>query len=188
VLVADLPEKSDWSKVDKQLKSDPEGTQDLPVPSLGGPEGGAQHPLIERFGNPKGVILEFKANRIQRRHALEALKEYHNGQLTVARTQIQEAVRIRTAEARQQAEQYLARIDTEYIQYLAALGMRNVDERQRMLIRLHEQTSTNLKQVLDADWPEKLRERSIDQIMELHDRFAAKLTRELDQLTEETNG
>ena len=104
-------------------------------------ESAPAHQLMQRFESPAGVIMGLKQGNIQRKAALEAMKMWHQGQLEVAEVQIAQAVRVHTTKARVEAEPFLARIDTEYLDYLAELGLRNVGKRQEMLVRLANQTT-----------------------------------------------
>lgn len=178
------PDETDWSEVENRLQpreQEPNDLRETPSPSVS-EEPEAEHPLMERFGGPDGVIMEFKKGRVRKKHALEALRAWHQGQLTIAENQIKEAVKVHTAKARSKAEKYLAEIDQEYLRFLGELGLQNVNERQNMVIRLNEQTSKNLKQIMESDWPQPMKDKAIDRIREMHESFAEKLQRELGEV------
>jgi len=179
----DRPDETDWSEIEGQLEPvDPDGTQLPTSPGLPPSTELEDHPIIKRFGGPSGVVMEFRAGRVQRTVALDALRAWYNGQLAVAEAQVHEAVRVQTAQAKAQSEKFLARIDNDYLTYLGELGLRNIDKRQQMLLQLNDQTSENLKQVMNADWPKSMKDQAVAQIRDMHERFAHKLSKELGEL------
>ena len=173
----DLPEKrTDWSLVEGQIGEVSAGSSSVPsTPSLDTPQAAPAHQLMERFGNPKGLIMQVRAGAIQRSAAVDALKIWHRGQLAVAEVQVNEAVRIHTKKARVDAERFLARIDNDYLEYLGELGLRNVGRRQEMLVRLGDQTSKTLAEIQDADWPPTMKDQAVKKVMKMHEDFADKL-------------
>ena len=169
-------EKTDWSLVEGQIAPDSAGHSNPPsTPSLDTPESAPAHQMMQRFGSPGGIIMELKQGNIQRKAALEAMKMWHQGQLEVAEVQIAQAVRVHTTKARVEAEQFLARIDTEYLDYLGELGLRNVGKRQEMLVRLADQTTATLKEVQEADWPPTMKDQAVSKVMKMHEDFSDKL-------------
>src|SRR5438093_1156848 len=100
--MAEAKDKTDWSEVEGIIgKKDTtqavirksaqtlEAHQSLPMPP---------------GSNPAGVITQFKANRLQRKAALEAVEVWYKGQLEIARHAVAEAVQVRKAEASEIAE------------------------------------------------------------------------------------
>ncbi|MDA2935015.1 hypothetical protein MYX82_11840, partial [Acidobacteria bacterium AH-259-D05] len=55
----------------------------------------------------------------------------------------------------------------------------NTKVRQEALIVLSEQTSESLRQIMEKDWPETLRKKALDGVMESHDKFFRKIMDEL---------
>ena len=178
--MSDPPKKTDWTEVEGALQRVDPSTDKLPAsPEMNAPADLQQHPIVEKFGGAKGVMMEFQAGRIRRGATISALKEWHSGQLEVAKIQIQEAVRVHTAQASVQAEKFLETLNQEYLAYLGELGLKNTAERQQMIIRLNDQTSKSLRQVMDADWPENMKATAIANITRMQETFADKLLQEV---------
>lgn len=183
--MSDPPNKTDWTEVEGALQRiDPPKDDLQQSPAMNAPADLKQHPMVKRFGGAKGVITEFQAGRIRRGATISALREWHNGQLEVAKTQIQEAVRVHAAQASVQAERFLETLNHEYLAYLGELGLKNTAERQQMIVRLNEQTSKSLREVMDADWPPQMKNRAIEDITHMQKTFADKLLQEVGSRSE----
>ena len=178
--MSDPPDKTDWTEVEGALERvDPQTGKLQASPGMDAPTDLHRHPMVQKFGGAKGVMVEFQAGRIRRGATISALKEWHSGQLEVAKVQIQEAVRVHTAQASVQAERFLETLNHEYLTYLGELGLKNTAERQQMIIRLNDQTSKSLREVKDADWPQNMKDGAIANIMHMHETFADKLLQEV---------
>jgi len=112
-------ERTDWDRTNKALARQ-KGEKVLPVQSdtVGPPA-----PIPGETAPPVGLIAKIRSGGIKRNAALATLKEWHEGQLEVARHQIAEAVKVKKAEATGIAEQILSRIDDDRIAYLRTLGL-----------------------------------------------------------------
>jgi hypothetical protein len=128
---------------------------------------------------PDGAIAQFKASQIGKRAVLKHVQIWYEGQLEAAKHAVGEAVRVRKAEASRVAERLLMEIDSEHVEYLLTLGLRNEDARSRAMIELGDQTSKTLKEIEGRDWPPALIQQAIDGIVERHRRFFQKITEEL---------
>ena len=178
--MSDTPGKTDWTQVEGALQRiDPAKEKLQESPGMNAPADMQQHPMVQRFGGTKGLMMEFRAGKIRRGATISALKAWHSGQLEVAKAQIQQAVRVHTAQASVQAERFLESLNQEYLAYLGELGLKNTAERQQMIIRLNEQTSRSLRQVMDADWPQNMKDGAIASITRMHEAFADKLLQEV---------
>ena len=76
-------------------------------------------------------------------------------------------------------ENYLKELDAEHLEVLAELGLRNKDVRERTLLQLTEMTAVKLKEVQAADWPNELKDATVNELFELRKRFAAEMMKEL---------
>jgi hypothetical protein len=128
---------------------------------------------------PDGAIAQFKASQIGRKTALKHVQLWYEGQLEAARHAVAEAVRVRKAEASRVAERLLMEIDSEHVEYLLTLGLRNSEARSRVMIELGDQTSRALKEIEGRDWPPPLIQQAIDGVWEKHRRFFQKIMEEL---------
>ena len=178
--MSDSPDKTDWTEVEGALQRvDPQDQELQQSPAMNAPADLKQHPMVKRFGGAKGLITEFQAGRIRRGATISALREWHSGQLEVVKTQIREAVRVQEAQASVQAERFLETLNQQYLAYLGELGLKNIAERQQMIIRLSEQTSKSLREVMEADWPQPMKDGAVENITRMHDTFADKLRQEV---------
>lgn len=110
---------------------------------------------------------------------LKHVQIWYEGQLEAAKHAVEEAVRVRKAEASRVAERLLMEIDSEHVEYLLTLGLRNEGARSRVMIELNDQTSKTLREIEGRDWPPALIQQAIDGILERHRRFFQKVTEEL---------
>ncbi|MGH7985983.1 MAG: hypothetical protein ACREQX_06825 [Candidatus Binataceae bacterium] len=96
---------------------------------------------------PRTVIERYRARQLERKIAAEQLEAYHLAWLDQVKHQLKEAVRTRTAEATQAAEQFLYELNQKHLGFMAELGLKNVDTRQKILMELSEQTARRLEEV-----------------------------------------
>lgn len=178
----DVPSKTDWTAINDLATKRATGnilpalSEELQAPP---PATGLQRPEPNKGAQPQGVIAKFKANAITRKATLRYLEEYYDRQLEAAQHQLVEVVRVRKAEATAVAEQMLESINSQQMQFLVEVGLRNEAVRQKALIALNDQTSATLKQILEADWPQALRTQAVDGILERNRKFFSKLMTDL---------
>ncbi|MGH7948604.1 MAG: hypothetical protein ACREQF_05220 [Candidatus Binataceae bacterium] len=173
-------DKPDWKRRVDEIATG-KSAKDQIAPRLVEPE--KVLPAIPSIGEVKdkaeGVLVRFKEKRITRKAAAEQLKILYEGQRELIKHQVNEAVRIGKASATQVAETYLFKLNSQHLEELDTLGLQNTGKRQEMLRKLADQTSQNLRQAEESDWPDSVKKRTIDGIFELHDQFFDKLNREL---------
>jgi hypothetical protein len=177
--MANSDRKTDWSGVNQAIQKRASDTtlplhpdRPLEVPA-------SIQPPPEPVAKPDGVVTQYKANKITRRAALEHLEVWYKAQLEVARHRLTEVARVRKAEATQLAEQFLHSINSQHLQFLAELGLRNEDARNRAFLALGDQTSNALREIQERDWPPQMIESTIQAVMDRYSRFFAKLSHEL---------
>ena len=188
--MADGKSPTDWSKINQvvqkrrsanELPLNPNRPLDLP-PSLSAATAG---PVSQSEGapdavaNPAGVIARYKVGGITRKAAVEMAQVWHSKQLEAMRHRLTEVVRVRNAEATTIADQLLASINAQHLEFLAELGLRNEGQRKKALMELTDQTTEYLREAQERDWPEALREEYINGIFERHRAFFKKLATEL---------
>jgi len=136
----------------------------------------APHPSLQK---PEGAITQFKANKIGKKAALKHIETWYNGQIEAAEHAVNEAVRVRKAEATKIAERLLLDINEEHFGYLTSLGLRNEAARHRAMLELGDQTSKMLKEIEGRNWPPRLIEQGMHGVMERQLRFFQKLMEDL---------
>lgn len=175
--MADAKDKTDWSTVGGIL-SKKETSQAVVTKAVQVLE--TQQNLPEPPGfKPEGVIAQYKANKLQKKAALEAVEVWYAGQLEMARHAVTEAVRVRKAEASKVAEQLLMALDAEHLEYLASLGLRNVATRNQTLKELGDQTSQTMREIQERDWPPFMIEETLTGIIDMHRKFFARIMEDL---------
>ncbi|MGH8012983.1 MAG: hypothetical protein ACREQ4_10825 [Candidatus Binataceae bacterium] len=127
---------------------------------------------------PQSIIEKFKAHQLERRLAAKQLQAYHVARLEDLKHQLKEAVRMRMAAATQAAEQFLYQLNQKHLGFMAELGLKNVDTRQKILMELSEQTARRLEEVGQREWPSRLKDEAIDQIFAMNQEFAERLRHE----------
>ncbi len=157
---------SNWDKVDRALeKSRTKVKKTLPFTAeTQSGEGKALSP--DRPDKPGGVIAQFRASKIGRKVALEKLTAWHEAELQVVKARLTEAVRVHKTEAYFHAEQYLASLETEHRAHLTDLGIRNDSVRNEGAERLLTELTKSLKRLQDGDFPEALREETIQRLID----------------------
>ena len=173
-------EGTDWKPTEKALtrheRPDVLSSQPIsPVPDLSSAPGGKM-PV-----GSAGLLAKLQSSTIERRAKVEMLKTWHEGELNLARHQIAEAVKVKKAEASGIAERILTQLDSDRIEFLRTLGLKNTGERQQALLELRKQTATQLAEIQDQDMPEQLLQSTIEGVIELDKRFFNKLLDELDK-------
>lgn len=161
-----------WEKTNKALRK-----RDKPEASVSQGLGAPKKPVLgtDRLEKPIGVIAKWKSNSIERNAALEYISDWHAAELGVVKNQLCEAVRVKDAETRLVASEYLAALDSRHIHYMGELGLENVGQKMELLTRLQAQTADVLAKLEKDDAPPVLADASISDVIELHREFAASI-------------
>lgn len=167
--MAQDPEKTDWSKVNALTR--PDNSNEL-VSQSSIP----QSPTPESM---QGVITRLRANGIQRKAALEAMKAATSARLEVFNHQLQEAVKTKKAEATMLTDQVLADLDGQYQAFLSEIGVRNEAVRNDTLKKLGDETARSLKEIQGKDWPDFMITETIKVITDRYNKFLDRLRGEL---------
>jgi hypothetical protein len=179
---------SGWERVNSRTRSLNESDRLKPLevqsnsggnqePSLAVPEAlEIRAPLVN---GPGGLIMRLRKNQIDRKAALDALQSHYNAQLDLLGYQLRSAVTVSKARADRIAEEFLSKLDSEHIEVLKELGLRNAEVRAAAMIQARDMIAKKLREVQDKDWPEKLVERAIDDLLELERRVCSEMMREL---------
>jgi hypothetical protein len=125
------------------------------------------------------MLSQWREKRITQKAAVEQLKILYEGQRELIKHQVSEAVRLGKADATRTAETHLFKLNAQHLEELDKLGLQNYGKRQEMLRKLADQTTQNLRQAIESDWPESIKSKTIKGIFDLNNQFYGKLTREL---------
>jgi hypothetical protein len=171
-----------WDNVDKRVRAQKESAN-------------GSHPMLPRgaglvavapaaaptpqVAEPTTIVARVKANMIQRKIGVAQLDELYKAQMDLIRHQLKEAVRARKAEATEAADRYLLELNRSHLNFLAELGLKNVDKRQEIVIELNERTSQRLSDIMNRDWPASLKDHAVDEILDMNKDFAERLRHEL---------
>jgi len=78
-----------------------------------------------------------------------------------------------------EAQQFITDLDQEYLDFLSEIGLKNVEIRQKAIVKLNDQTASmlaELKEKTDSEeWPEVLANESVTAILRAHSNFFKKL-------------
>jgi hypothetical protein len=183
------PGKVDWSRVDARDKAkqgfSPETAQgSFPLERQ---ENAPDNPIVPaaiavRLPDteaPRGILMQWKRNQIDRKTALHAIQAQYGAQLDALRYQLHKAVTVSNARADRIAEEVLKKLDSEHIEILKDLGLRNAETRATALIEVRDMIAAKLKDVLEKKWPQSLVERTIDDLVDLEKRVCAEMMKEL---------
>lgn len=128
---------------------------------------------------PRGIVMQWKRNQIDRQTAIKAIQEQYNAQLDALGYHLRKAVSVSNARADRIAEEYLKKLDSEHIQILKDLGLRNAETRARALIEVREMIAVKLQEVQSKKWPQSLKDRTVDDLLDLEKRVSAEMMKEL---------
>lgn len=176
-----LPAKTDWTGVNNIVQKRAVADS-LPIDLPASEAGGLQKPDSGKTVQPEGVIASFKANTITRKAAIEHLKVYYEKQLEAARHHLTEVVRVRKAGSTAVAEQMLASINSQQMQFLVEVGLRNEGVRHRALMQLNDQVAQTLRDIQNADWPDALREQAVTGVLDRQRKFFERLMTDLGEV------
>jgi hypothetical protein len=173
-------DRTDWSAVNQVVQR--RTTDDiLPVTpaELEPSRSGISNPETGGPAQANGIVARYKANAITRKATLEYLSAYYTEQLEVARHHLSEVARVRKAGSTAVAEQLLASINSQQMQFLIEVGLRNQGTRNQAVVALGNQTSVALKQVMESDWPQNLMDQALNGILESQRKFFDRLMKDL---------
>jgi hypothetical protein len=128
---------------------------------------------------PGGFLMKWQKRQIDRKTAIDALQAHYNAQLEVLGYQLRSAVTVSKARADRIAEEFLTKLDSEHIQVLKEMGLRNAEVRATAMIQVRDMIAAKLKDVQDKDWPEQLVNRAIDDLLDLERRVCSEMMKEL---------
>ena len=145
---------SGWERVNSRTRSLNESDRLKPLevqsnsggnqePSLAVPEAlEIRAPLVN---GPGGLIMRLRKNQIDRKAALDALQSHYNAQLDLLGYQLRSAVTVSKARADRIAEEFLSKLDSEHIEVLKELGLRNAEVRAAAMIQARDMIAKKLR-------------------------------------------
>jgi hypothetical protein len=95
------------------------------------------------------------------------------------RYQLRKAVSVSNARADRIAEEFLKKLDSEHLQVLKELGLRNAETRADGLIKVRDMIAAKLMEVQTKNWPQLLVERAVDDLLDLERRVCGEMLKEL---------
>jgi hypothetical protein len=135
--------------------------------------------LEERSENLKtqqlDLIGRFQANKIERKSAVEQLRAIHQTRLEAAKFALGKALEVEKGRIDLVANKYLYQITQEYLQDMAVMGLSNEESRSKTLFALNNQTTKALLEAQAAQWPETLKNKTINSIMKRYEDFSNNL-------------
>jgi hypothetical protein len=181
-------DKPDWSRVESIVKSGkfplspkPEnapGEALVPVEQQGLPT-----PLAAMTTKPKlteqGLLMQWKAGKLDRKVTLAALESQYDGQLDVLRETITQAVKVQKTKVGMIAEEYLKNLDAKHLEVLEELGIRNVAKRWKAVTDLNDMAVSKINEVQTKKWPDSLIDETIAQILATRKRVVGEILKEL---------
>jgi hypothetical protein len=183
------PEKTDWSYVEARIRSKEGSTaksEVVPHP-LQRSESDSVQPTVSAAitvpfpdtEEPRGILMQWKRNQMDRQMALKAIQAQYDAQLDALGYHLKKAVTVSTARADLMATEFLQKLDSDYQEIRKALGLRNTETRARTLIDIRVIIAAKLEEVQKKNWPEPLKQRTIDDLMDLEKRACAEIMKEL---------
>ncbi len=183
------PDNIDWSRVEARMRSrqgaSPE-TEQATYP-LERKEGDQDHSIVPasiavplpETDAQRGIVMQWKRNQIDKKTALQAIQAQYDAQLDALRYQLRKAVTVSNARADRIAEEFLKKLDSEHIQVLKDLGLKNAETRARALIEVRDMIAAKLMEVQGKRWPQQLVDRTIDDLVDLEKRVCTEMMKEL---------
>jgi len=101
--------------------------------------------------------------------------------LDALRYHLGKAVSVSNARADRIAEEFLKQLDSEHIQVLKELGLRNAEVRATALIEIREMIFKKLKELETKKWPQPLIDRTLEDLFDLEKRVSGEMMKELGQ-------
>lgn len=126
-----------------------------------------------------GILMQWQKGQISKKAALEALQVKYDAQLDALKFQLSKAVNVSNARADRIAEEFLKKLDSEHIQVLKGLGLRNAETRASALIEIRDMIASKLNEVQTKNWPPALVDRTIDDLLDLEKRVCSEMMKEL---------
>jgi len=178
----DDPDKPDWSRVDKAIKDKTaiERTSQSKDLLSTQPPSEQSDILTQRITVPNTILAQYKAGKLQKKVALQALEENYTAQLEVLKHQLKQASLVRRTQIDVLAEEFLKDLDSRHLAVLNEIGLRNMDTRLNALMELTDQTTQKLREVLAKNWPQSLIDETIQNIDVLRKRMVHDIMKELD--------
>lgn len=178
--------KTDWKQTEDLIRrtaltpSEIEAAPEDPAAQV--PEVRTPTPLSHPVPDAKamqGILAKWKASTLERRAALEALKENYGSQLSVLKHCLTAAAKVKKTQADVLAKEYLSELDARHLEVLTEIGLRNKETREKALLELTDRTVEKLREVQAKDWPESLIEDTIGRLLGLRERLVEEILEEL---------
>jgi hypothetical protein len=178
-----------WKRVEDRMKPKDEPTSEsqgalYPIgqtelgPALPNVPAPISVPLPD-MESQRGILMQWKKNQIDRQTALKGIQAQYDAQLEALSYHLKRAVTVSNARADRMAEEFLKKLDSEHIQILKDLGLRNAETRATALIEVRDMVYAKLKEVQTKKWPQPLVDRTIDDLIDLEKRVCGEMMTEL---------
>ena len=172
--------KTDWSFVDNLTEESEtirgelvEASSDgeVSLPSTGNSPNAPQ--------KPDGILASFQAKKVTRRAAIEALTVNYKFQIDSLRHNLSKALLVSNAKADTMAKEFLMELDSQHLEVLGRLGLKNKETRERVLADLSESTANTLRELEQKDWPKQFIDEAIAQSLKLRARAIEEIMRDV---------
>ena len=183
------PNKVDWSQIESRMRSKeggPDGSDlvpnvvgrmELAPTELAAPtELSVTLPDTDQY---RGILFQYQKGKIDRKSALKAVQVGYDSQLDALRYQLKQAVNVSNARADRIAEEFLAKLNSEHLAILRQFNLKDLDARSAARIEVQDIIAAKLREVQSKDWPQPLKDSTIDDLIDLGKRVCAKMLKEL---------
>lgn len=121
------------------------------------------------------IIGKMKANSIERKAGLEAIRSMYEAQMEAGKHALKRAVEVEKQRVDLVANKYIYQITQEYLRDMNDLGIHNYNSRMETLFRLNAETTTLLEQAESQSVPQSLKDTTVDAIFTNHTEFYERL-------------
>jgi len=118
------------------------------------------------------LIGRYQAKKIERKSAVEQLRAIHQTRLEAAKFALTKALEVEKGRIDLVANKYLYQLTQEYLQDMAVMGLSNEGARTKTLFALNDQTTKALLEAQAAQWPDTLKNKTINSIMKRYEDFS----------------
>lgn len=159
-----------WQKVDSLIR-----THESPLTSTAASNKEALEAIPEEASKVRDerldIIGKIKANSIERKAGLEAIRAMYAAQIEVGKHRLKRAVNVERQRVDLVANKYIYQITEEYLRDMRGLGIHNYNARMETLLKLNEETTKLLERAEAQNVPQSIKDKTVDAIVKKHTEF-----------------